>query len=144
MRGPAEGCAGVDFDLTLEPDKYALLATLQEFRPSEPNRRPLLPSPGWHLNYLARQDYGELLVYVRNFAGIELWECQLDRHPCHQYLRRRTPAPLNDAFRLPPGQYQTTLWDLDGQRAENRIVAADDNLDSGTTNHDFALVLQRR
>ncbi len=144
MRGPAEGCAGVDFDSTLEPDKYALRATLQEFRPPEPNRRPLRPSPGWQLNYLARQDYGQLLLYVRNFAGIELWECQLDRHPCRQYLRRRALAPLNIALRLPPGQYQTTLYDLDRQHAENRIVAADGNLNLGTTNHDFALVLQRR
>lgn len=135
---------GVDFDLTLEPDKYALRATLHEFRPPEPARRPLRPGPGWQLNYLARQDYGEVLVYVRNFAGIELWECQLDRHPCRQYLRRRTPVPLNISLRLPPGQYQTTLYDLDQQHAEARIVGADENLELGTTDHDFALVLKRR
>ena len=135
---------GVDFDLTLEPDKYALRATLQDFRPPQPTRRPLRSGPGWQLNYLARQDYGELLVYVRNFAGTELWECQLEGHPCRQYLRRRTPAPLNIALRLPPGQYETTLYDLDRQHTENRIVAADGNLELGTTDHDFALVLKRR
>jgi len=135
---------GVDLDFTQEPDKYALRATLQEFRPPEPTQRPLRPSPGWQLNYLARQDYGELLVYVRNFAGIERWECQLDGHPCRQYLRRRARVPLNIALRLPPGQYQTTLCDLDRQHAENRIVGADDNLELGTTAHDFALVLKRR
>lgn len=135
---------GVDFDMTLEPDKYPLRATLQEFRPPEPTQRPLRPSPGWQLNYLARQDYRELLVYVRNFAGAELWECKLDRQPCRQYLRRRTPAALGISFHLPAGQYQATVYDLDRQQVETRSVAAESELSLGTTDHDFALVLKRR
>jgi hypothetical protein len=135
---------GVDFGFTLEPDKYSLHATLQDFRPPEPAQRPLRPSPGWQLNYLARQDYSELLVYVRNFAGVELWECQLENHPCRQYLRRRSPAPLSITFGLPPGQYQATLYDLDRQQSANRLLAGDGSLDLGATDHDFALVLKRR
>jgi hypothetical protein len=135
---------GVDFDFTLEPDKYPLHATLQEFRPPEPAQRLWRLSPGWQLNYLARQDYAEMLVYVRNFAGVELWECELGGQPCRQYLRRRTPAPLSLALRLPPGQYRVTLYDLDRQQAENRTVAAESVVDLGATDHDFALVLKRQ
>ncbi|MHB8900955.1 MAG: glycoside hydrolase 5 family protein, partial [Thermoguttaceae bacterium] len=135
---------GIDFDFTLEPEKYPLHSTLEQFQPAEPKQRPLRPSPGWQLNYLAREDYRELLVYVRNFAGVDLWECKLGGDPCRQYLRRRAPAPMKIALGLPPGQYQLTLYDLDTQQAEPRSVAADGILDLGATDHDFAMVLKRQ
>ncbi len=135
---------GIDFDFTLEPEKYPLHLALQQFQPAEPKQRPLRPGPGWQLNYLAREDYRELLVYVRNLAGVDLWECQLGGHPCRQYLRRRAPAPMKIALDLPLGQYQLTLYDLDTQQAEPRTLPADSLLDLGTTDHDFAIVLKRQ
>ncbi|MCY2995606.1 MAG: hypothetical protein NTY19_48320 [Planctomycetota bacterium] len=41
-------------------------------------------------------------------------------------------------------QYQATLYDLDRQQSENRLLAADGVVDLGATDHDFALVLKRR
>lgn len=82
-------------------------------------------------------------IYVRNSAGVERWECELGSQPCRQYLRRRTPAPLSLALRLPPGQYGLTFYNLDQQHVENCTVAADGVLDLSATDHDFGLVFKR-
>lgn len=65
---------GVDLDFTLEPAGYAKHCSLKEFVPPEPSARPFRFGEGWQVNYLARDDWREVLVYVRNLAGIEPWE----------------------------------------------------------------------
>lgn len=135
---------GVDFDFTVEPARYAKSAGLKEFSPPAPSQRPFRFGQGWQLNYLAREDWRESLVYVRNLAGIEKWESDVGRHRRQQYLRQRTAVPLRLELQLPEGQYEATIYDLDEQKATSRTVTASGLVDLGVTDHDFALVLKRR
>ncbi|MGO8746772.1 MAG: LamG-like jellyroll fold domain-containing protein [Thermoguttaceae bacterium] len=133
---------GVDFDFTFEPEKYEKSSTLAQFAPPEPPRRCFRFGKGWQLSYLARKDWGEALVYVRNFAGIEPWTCEMDHSPWTQYLRTRRRAPLHLALDLPAGSYRATIYDLDRQRSITRDVDPSGSIDLGTTDHDFAIVLK--
>lgn len=135
---------GVAFDFTVAPAAYAQRAGLHEFAPPEPSQRPFRFGPGWQLNHLSREDGREMLVYVRNLAGIDKWECGKPPRRRQQYLRRRAPVPLRLAFQLPAGSYDVQVYDLDEQKATRRSVLANGTLDLGTTDHDFALVIKRR
>jgi hypothetical protein len=135
---------GVAFDFTVEPSAYAKRAGLNEFAPPEPSQRPFRFNPGWQLNPLSREDGREMLVYVRNLAGIDKWECGKPPRRLQQYLRRRASAPLRLAFQLAEGSYDVQVYDLDEQKATTRAVSGTGSLDLGTTDHDFAMVIKRR
>lgn len=135
--------AATDFDFTVRPEDYAQHCTLERFAPPTPHNKPFQVGPGWQLTSLARDDGRAVLAYVRNYAGTELWECQMDRRPWRQYLRTRRPAPLKIDLNLGAGAYRLTLYDLDEQRKTTRTLKPGQPLDLGTTDHDFALVLQR-
>ena len=136
---------GVDFDFTVEPTKYAQRCDLKTFAPPAPKAHPFRIGKGWQLKALPRHDWREALVYVRNVAGIELWESPGHRGSrWRQYLRTRRPAPLRIALHLPDGRYRLHMYDLDAQTEETRRVAANTTIDLGTTDHDFAFVLKRR
>jgi len=135
---------GVDFDFTVEPARYAKSADLKKFAPPVPSQHPFRFGQGWQLGYLAREDWRETLVYVRNLAGIEKWEAEVGRHRREQFLRKRAAAPLRLELQLPAGQYEATIYDLDEQKVASQIVTANGLLDLGATDHDFALVLKRR
>ncbi|NOY80046.1 MAG: LamG domain-containing protein [Kiritimatiellaeota bacterium] len=135
---------GVDFDFTLEPERYPLRAGLAQFAPPRPSRRPFRVSPGWQLKYLADRDWREGLVYIRNLAGIERWDSETGRRRRTQYLRRRRASLLTVEFRLPgDGTYALRIYDLDRQSVTRRKVPASHRLDLGTTDHDFAVVFAR-
>jgi hypothetical protein len=134
---------GVDFDFTLRPEDYRLHCALDRFAPPTPGKRTFRVGPGWQLASLARDDGRALLVYVRNYAGAELWECQMERHPWRQYLRRRQAAPLRVELQSGDGPYRLTLYDLDQAAKSTRTLAPGQPLDLGTTDHDFVLVLHR-
>jgi hypothetical protein len=133
---------GVDFDFTLGPAKYEKTGTLAEFAPVEPPQRFFRFDKGWQLSYLARKDWREVLVYVRNYAGAKAWTCEMDRSPWTQYLRERRRAPLHLKLDLPEGSYRAVLFDLDRRRSITRTVDAGGSIDLGTTDHDFAMVLK--
>ena len=133
---------GVDFDFTTTPADYEQSCPVDRFAPSIPKRCVFQVSQGWQLSYLARDDWREVLVYVRNFAGAEEWACDMGRHRWRQFLRRRTPMPLRMECLLPAGTYRTTIHDLDEQTAETRAVRSNEALDLGVTDHDFGLVLR--
>lgn len=134
---------GADFDFTVEPSRYEKTATLAEFAPVEPPRRCFRFGKGWQLSYLARKDWSEVLVYVRNYAGTKPWACDMNRSIWVQYLRERRPAPLHLKLDLPEGSYRAAVLDLDQQRSVTRPLDAGGSIDLGTTDHDFALVLKR-
>ena len=138
--------AGIGFDFTVEPRRYAKSATLAEFAPPAPERRPFTIGAGWQLNCLARDDWSELLIYVRNIDGTDQWNSEMGgRGAWTQYLRTRRSAQLRLTLSLPiEGTYQAHVYDLDALGVEARIVAPDDTLDLGTTDHDFALVLKQQ
>ena len=136
--------AGVDFDFTLTPDKYAFRADLQRFAPAAPPQRRFDLAPGWQLSYLAGANYDELLVYVRNYAGAELWTCNFDRAVWKQYLRRCRTEPLRIGWDLPGPSYRIQLYDLETQAVETRVAAASSSLDLGATDHDYVLLFQRQ
>ena len=97
---------GVDFDFTFEPVKYERSVALAEFAPVEPPHRFFRFDKGWQLSYLARKDWREVLVYVRNYAGAKPWTCEMDRSHWTQYLRDRRRAPLHLKLDLPEGSYR--------------------------------------
>ena len=135
---------GVDFDFTVEPGQYAQTATLDEFAAPEPKRRYFIIGEGWQLKYLPREDWREVLVYVRNLAGIEPWDYKHHRGSVwRQYLRTRKPQPLCISLNLPEGRYGLRIYDLDAQTVSTRDAGFGDALDLGTTDHDFAVVVKR-
>jgi hypothetical protein len=132
---------GVDTDFTVTPQAYAKTCTLAEFAPPEPSARPFQTGPGWQLHFLAREDWREVLVYVRNLATVELWE---PPRSGKMYLRTRRPMPLNLGLDLPAGQaFQAQVYDLDSEAARSLTVQPTAALDLGTTDHDWVLVLRR-
>lgn len=136
--------AGMDFDFTTQPEKYAQQGSLAAFAPPEPQERLFELPAGWQSSYLAREDLGEILIYVRNFAGLETWNYEHSHHVRPIMLRQSRPAPLQLRWKLPGQAYRLTLYDLEKQTVQSRDVHPNDVLDQGTTSHDFALVLQRR
>jgi hypothetical protein len=135
---------GVDADFTVNPAAYAKTCTLTEFAPPEPTARPFQTGPGWQLKFLAREDWREVLVYVRNLAAVEPWEVREPRRAWKMFLRTRQPMPLNLGLALPAGQpYAARVYDLDGETARTLTAAPTTTLDLGTTDHDWVLVLKR-
>lgn len=134
---------GVDFDFTLEnASSYAAKADCERFAPPDAPAADFAISPGFHLASLVRVEGNEALVYVRNFAGVKLWEMPKAER-WKQYLRDRRPAPLKVTVRL-PGDWQADIWDLDTAKHETREAATGNSLDLGSTDHDFALHLRRK
>ena len=133
---------GVDFDFTTTPTDYERSCSVGRFAPPIPNRRVFQVGEGWQLGYLARDDWREVLVYVRNFAGAEEWACDMGRRRWRQYLRRRAPMRLRIECLLPAGTYRLTIHDLDDEIAETRDTRSNEALDLGVTDHDFGLVLR--
>ena len=94
------------------------------------------------MQYLARHDWHEALIYIRNTAGIELWECKVrGNRAWRQYLRQRKPAELRVKLDLPRGAYTARIYDLDAQQVKERTVRAGDTMALGVTDHDFAVLL---
>jgi len=133
---------GVDFDFTTTPADYRQSCSARRFDPPVPNRRAFQLSEGWQLSYLARDDWRQVLVYVRNYAGAEAWDCDMGRHRWRQHLRRRAPSHLRVSCLPPSGTYRITIHDLDAQTAETRDMRSSEVLDLGVTDHDFGLVLR--
>ena len=136
--------AGVDFDFTMQPEKYAQRCTLDKFAPPAPPERLFELPAGWQLSYLARDDYGQVLVYLRNFAGVETWNYGQKRRARPIQLRACSPAPLVLRWKLPGKVYRLTVYNLEKQTVSTRDVRGADSLDQGTTSHDFALILKRQ
>jgi len=138
---------GVDTDFVVGADAiaaYPQRATLAEFSPPEAPERPFRVGPGWQLRYLARDDRREVLVYVRNLAGIEAWRPPGEERAGTMYLRTRKAAPLALTVALPGGQpYATHVIDLDATTERDLTVEPATTLDLGTTDHDWVLVLKR-
>ena len=134
--------AAVDFDFTLTPEKYARRADLRRFAPPVPPQRRFELTPGWQLSYLSGVNYDELVVYVRNYAGCELWSCDMDRQGWRQYLRRCHAEPLRIGWNLPGGPYRMDLYDLETQAVESRAAGGTASLDLGSTDHDYVLVFR--
>ncbi len=134
---------GVDFDFTLEPERYLRSVGLAEFAPPAPSRRPFRVPPGRQLKYLAGRDWRKGLVYIRSFAGVKRWDSEIGRRRRTQYLRLRKAAPLTLEFSLPAGVYALRIYDLDRRSVTQQRVSASARLDLGTTDHDFAVVFTR-
>jgi len=139
---------GVDFDFTAKPDLYQRTCNLNEFAPPEPAQQRFEIPTGWQLSYLANQDHSEVLVYIRNMAGIAPWEVDMGRSVWRQFLRQRAERPLAVQLRLPQRRYQLTIRDLDEQTPgkrdmQQRWVNGNERLEFGDTDHDFSLVLRR-
>jgi len=131
---------GVDFDFALDPAGYAPFADLTAFAPPEPHHRPFTVSPGFQLKYLARADWSEALIYVRNFGGVRRWETKPpDRW--QQYLRVRRAAPLEIGCHL-PHRVRATITDLDTHEQQTRNLAPGETLRLGETEHDWVAVLR--
>ena len=132
----------VDFDFTTDPASYEQSCSLEQFAPPAAEQHIFSLSPGWQISYLARDDWRQLLVYVRNFAGSGEWLCEMRRNRrWQQFLRQREPRPLQIRCRLPGGHYRASLYDLDDQTVTTRDLPANGTVDLGTTDHDFALVM---
>jgi hypothetical protein len=118
---------------------YAQTADLTKFAPPEPIAPPFTVGEGYQLKYLARADWSEVLVYVRNFAGVRRWEAE--RYGV-QYLRTRRAAPLTIRLNRPES-YRATFYDLDARTQRAETWAGGKTLESGETEHDFVIVLRR-
>ncbi len=99
-------------------------------------------SPGFQLKPMVRQDGGEALLYVRSFAGVERWESTGDPRTT-QYLRKRAAARLKVTVNL-PGRFTAEIWDLDTRAHTTEPVSSGQEIDLGTTDHDFAVLLRRK
>ena len=135
---------GVDFDFTFEPERYEQHCDLSQFAPPAAKHRRLRVPKGWQCKYLARQDWSEALVYVRNLAGIEPWDSKMGRRGAwRQYLRQRARRSLLLELDLPAGRYLVHAYDLDAQTVAKCEVRGNEAITLGTTDHDFALVVKR-
>ena len=135
---------GIDFDFVCGKSNHAKRASLDSFTPPEPGTAPLRPTPGVQLTYLARADWGETLIYLRNFAGIGPWDSPMgSRGAWRQWLRARQPVPTRVHLALPRGTYDVRICDLDEEAVRAAKVDEDGCIDLGTTDHDFALILKR-
>ena len=135
---------GIDFDFVCGKSDHTRKASLDSFAPPEPSAVFLRPAPGVQLTYLARADWGEALVYLRNVAEVVLWESPMGtRGSWKQWLRARKPVPTRVRFGLPDGAYDVRVCDLDERTVRIEKHEASGILDLGTTDHDFALVLKR-
>lgn len=135
---------GVDFDFALKAEGYTQTADLTTFSPPVPAARPLQAAKGLETTYLARADWSEGLIYVRNISGIEPVELKHGRGMSVQYLRTRRPLPWRLRLALPDGSYELRIYDLDTRKTTNTVAASNGTLDLGTTDHDMAIVLKRR
>ncbi|MDH7571409.1 MAG: hypothetical protein QHJ73_17680, partial [Armatimonadota bacterium] len=132
---------GVDFDFALDASPYPLQASVEAFAPPVPPRPPFSVSSGFQLNALLREDEKEALLYVRNFAGVQLWETTRPNN-WRQYLRTRRAAPLRVSVAL-PGAWRADVWDLDTGRHATHSLAPGETLELGATDHDFAVHLSQ-
>ena len=129
---------GVDFDFVLDnAPAYPAFSGIERFAPPEAGPGDFAISPGFQLASLVRTNGAEALVYVRNFAGVKLWEATKPQ-AWKQYLRQRRPAPLRVTVNL-SGWWQADVWDLDTARPRQQTVASGGSLELGTTDHDFAV-----
>lgn len=134
----------MDFDFTFEPERYEQHCDLSQFAPPAAKHRRLRVPKGWQCKYLARQDWSEALVYVRNLAGIEPWDSKMGRRGAwRQYLRQRARRSLLLELDLPAGRYLVHAYDLDAQTVAKCEVRGNEAITLGTTDHDFALVVKR-
>lgn len=134
---------GVNFDFALDDAAdYPQRASVERFAPPEPASSDFAILPGYQLASLVRADGSEALVYLRNFAGVKLWETAKP-HPWKQWLRDRKPAAARMTVNI-AGKFNADIWDLDTGKHERRRVACGDALELGTSDHDFAVLLRRR
>lgn len=134
---------GVNFDFALDDAAdYPQRADVDLFAPPEPPSTDFAISPGSQLVSLVRANGTEALVYVRNFAGVKLWVSPKPE-PWKQWLRDRKPVAACVTVKL-AGQFNADIWDLDTGKHEHRRVACGDAIELGTTDHDFAVLLQHR
>lgn len=124
---------GEAFDYAMSADGYAKTTDLTNFAPVA-GAAPLTVPAGWQVA-TAQSTQGEGLAYVRNVASIRNW---LVPGRVNLYMRERKPAPLALQFHLPAGATGTAT-DLDTGAEKPFTVAADGQLDLGTTDHDWAV-----
>ena len=133
----------VDFDFTVDPQGYAQVADLTAFAPPEPSKRPLRTPTGLATTYLAREDWSEALIYVRNLAGIEPVELKHGRGISLQHLRTRQVLDWQLKLDLPKGIYDLHIYDLDTRETTDVEVSNDGTITLGKTDHDVAVVMKR-
>ncbi|MCX6911272.1 MAG: hypothetical protein NTY01_24965 [Verrucomicrobia bacterium] len=133
---------GVNFDFALDDAAdYPRRASVERFAPPEPASTDFAITPGYQLASLVRADNSEALVYLRNFAGVKLWET-VKPNPWKQWLRERKLAAARVTVNL-SGKFNADIWDLDTGKHEHRRVAHSESLDLGTSEHDFVVLLRR-
>ena len=135
---------GVDMDFAIPPEGHTQTADLKRFAPPVPKRRPLVASAGLETTYLARTDWSEVLIYIRNVAGIEPVELKHGRGKSLQHLRTRNPLDWRLNLDLPKGDYTAHVYDLDTGKTADHEVSGDGAIVLGATDHDIAIVLKRR
>ncbi len=99
-------------------------------------------SPGFQLKPLIRADGREALLYIRSFSGVVRWDSAGNPRTT-QYLRTRAAAPLTFSVNL-PGSFTAEIWDLDTGAHTTRQARSGETMDLGTTDHDWAVVVERR
>lgn len=136
---------GVEFDFVAGAEGAAgggpgpLVCGLGEFAPPEVTGR-FTPSPGYQVAGTTRADGRAGLLYVRCAAGIQPWSPEEGRA---LWLRKRAPVLLR--LRCGEGEgWEAKVLDLDS--GERRVLkpGSDGSLDLGKTEHDFAVLWQRR
>ena len=134
---------GAEFDFALDNAKvYPLSASVAKFEPPEPPAADCAVSAGYQVKTLLREDQAEALLYARNFSGVKAWDIQQPHHG-KIYLRERRPAELRLTSRL-QGRFVADIWDLDSGEYQQRHLQSGEPLALGTSEHDFAIHLQRR
>jgi len=132
--------SGIDFDFTTDPGRYAGKLSIKRFEPPAPRRRYFTVSPPYQLRYLASKDYGEILVYARNAAGIRSWLTTLGKRPIKQFLRARGIGTLAVRFDLPRDSYHVTLYNLDTRRNVSRKCSGRDSIRIPNTRDDYVIL----
>ncbi|NUP99451.1 MAG: hypothetical protein HUU35_06315, partial [Armatimonadetes bacterium] len=112
--------------LTLLPTAFA--------EPRLTARSRLAPAPGYESAWLSAGGGRVLLGYLRNVAGgVNPWN-----------VRLRRPQPLVVSLER-PAEGITEIWDLDTRRRVVRLSGAGAlNHNLGETDHDYAVLFQRR
>ena len=126
-----------------EPGKApagAVVVNAESFEAPKGLLPKLEPGAGYQLKYLADSDFGQLLVYLRNFAGVD----DVGPEPGQCWLRRLEEAQPALKLHLPAAEYQLWALDLDSGE-ETTLNSSGEGLIQlgGRSDHDFVVNITR-
>lgn len=132
---------GVEFDFVMgETDGGAgQTCDLAKFAPPEVPAQ-FSPSPGFQVASVTRGDGRAGLLYVRCASGIRPWSPKPGQT---MWLRERAPAPLRLQCQEPAG-LAGKIVDLDSGAGRALVPGPGGVIDVGRTDHDYAVVWERR